>query len=203
MIRTLLSITAVLALSLHATVVHAQNGIWINCTGLPGCLAPSTPFGQYISKALELLTSLFSSYAMWFAALFIMIGGAYMVLSAGSSERVEKGKKTIMWAVIGIFLAQFAGLLIGYVELETINRVDASDLVESGAHTLMSSIVDLLYVAVLGVAFFCGMWMVVSQGKQESHQRALTGLFWAAVGAIIIGVARTFMTGDFTILDFS
>jgi hypothetical protein len=51
-------------------------------------------------------------------------------------------------------------------------------------------IFDLMYIAILGIALFCGMRMVVSFGKEEEFSKARQGLFYAALGAIIINLAQ-------------
>jgi hypothetical protein len=120
-----------------------------------------------------------------------------MLLSAGREDWVTKGKTTITWAVIGIATANFVTLGVGsgsslldFIGLEVQNRVPNPDLVLSANSTLISTIFDLLFVAILGVALYCGMWMVVSLGKQEQFDKAKEGLFWAAIGAIAINLAQ-------------
>ncbi len=191
--RALLLVSA-LIVTLLPGHVSAVEGIWVFCGGLPGC---SAEFGEYLSSALSLLAARLPYYVYYIGIFFIMVGGAYMLLSAGNSERVEKGKKTIMWAVIGIFLASSTLDLVQFVLWEfgsdalvpTLQTWDTDDVVMSTVDILASSIFDLLNIALLGVAIYCGMWMVLAQGKQESFQKAYTGLFWAAVGAIIINVS--------------
>lgn len=169
----------------------APAELWINCNGLPGC--PSG-WEERFSNVLLLLLARLPVYVYSLGVLFIMIGGAYMVLSAGNDERVSKGKNTIIWSVIGIFVMQSAQTLVNYVTLETNSRVAGSDLVTSVTNTLIGSIFDLLYVAVLGVAIFSGMRMVVSFGKEEEFNKGKMGLLWAAIGAIIINLADAIAT---------
>lgn len=176
--------SAVCALTIPA-VVAAQE-LWIYCGNLPGC---GPGWQEYFSGALYILIERLPIYVSALGVLFIMVGGAYMILSAGNSERAEKGKKAIMWSVIGLFIMSFSVELVGFVVLETTSRISAPDLVESAVYTLQSSVFSLLYVALLGVAIFCGMWMVVARGKEEDFAKAHTGLFWAAIGAIIVNLA--------------
>ncbi len=165
--------------------LHAQE-LWIYCGNLPGC--PSG-FTERFTGVLRLLLIRLPAYVYVLAILFIMIGGAYMVLSVGDAEKVTKGKKTITWALIGIFVMQFSEALVSFVGLEASTRDSGADLVESVANTLIGSIFDLLYIALLGVAIYCGMWMVLSFGKEDEMKKAQEGMFWAAVGAIVINLA--------------
>ncbi len=183
-----LRISAVLAgLALPVLVAAAvPSEIWIYCGDLPGC--PSG-FDERFTDVLLLLLLRLPTYVYILAVLFIMIGGAYMVLSNGDSEKVTKGKNTIIWAVIGVFVMQFAEQLINFVMLEVITRDSGPDLVESVTGTLIGSILDLLYVAIIGVGIYAGMRMVLSFGKEEQFTKARDGLFWCAVGAILINLA--------------
>jgi hypothetical protein len=192
--RTLLLLSAFL-LAVVTETASAQE-LYVYCSNLPGC---GGGWGEYITGALVVLLIKLPVYTAIFGVLFLMIGGAYMVLSAGNSERVEKGKKTITWAIIGIFVMNFSVHLVGFVFQETISRYSGGDLIESVGYTLQSSIFDLLYIALLGVAIFSGMWMVIARGKEDEFQKAYTGLFWAAVGAIIINLADAISSAVLTL----
>ncbi len=47
---------------------------------------------------------------------FIVLGGAELVVSAGNTEAVEKGKKTITWAIIGLIVALMSFSIVAIVE---------------------------------------------------------------------------------------
>ncbi len=160
--------------------------LYIYCGGLPGC--PSG-FTERFTNVLNLLLLRLPAYVQVMGVLFIMIGGAYILMSAGNDEYVTKGKNTITWSVIGIFVTQFASTLLNFVRLEVIGRDSASDLVVSIVNTLRGSIFDLFYIALVGVAIYCGMRMVLSFGKEDEFNKAKDGLFYAALGAIIINVS--------------
>jgi hypothetical protein len=174
----------VLATSAYAA---APGELWIYCGGLPGC--PSG-FQERFTGVLVLLLTILPDYVDALGVLFIMIGGAYILLSTGNSERVTKGKNAVIWAVVGIFIAHSAETLVGFVTSEVNSRVAATDLFISIILTAISSITDLFYIALLGVAIYSGMRMVLSLGKEEEFSKARDGLFWAAVGAIIINLSE-------------
>lgn len=189
--KQLLRLSLASFLTLVPSVAAAAADLWIYCGNLPGC--PSG-WEERFSDVLALLLTRFPTYVYILGVLFIMIGGAYMVLSAGNSENVTKGKNAIIWAVIGIFVMQSSDSLLTYVTQEVDTRDAAPDLVESVAVTLMGAVFDLLYVAILGVAIFSGMRMVMSFGKEEEFNKGREGLFWCAVGAIIINMADVLAT---------
>ncbi len=50
-----------------------------------------------------------------FALLMVVYGGIMMLTSAGQSEKIEKGKKVLIWAVIGTAVILGSYVLVGYV----------------------------------------------------------------------------------------
>ena len=49
------------------------------------------------------------------AVIFIVIGGINYMTSAGDSSKVEKGKKTIIYAVIGLIICALAFTIVNWV----------------------------------------------------------------------------------------
>lgn len=169
--------------------------IYIYCGGLPGC--PSG-FVEKFSSVLRLLLLRMPEYVYVACVVFVLIGGAYILLSAGRDDMVTKGKTTIIWAVAGAALATFAESIVGFIVLEVETRTPGTDLITSAGNTIVTAIFDLLYISILCVAVYCGMQMVMSFGKEDQFGKGREGLFWCAVGAIIINLAdaitRAFLT---------
>ncbi len=190
------SLPAVLALALIPQGVRAAASLWIYCGGnnglapLPGC--PSG-FEEHFSPALTALLITLPRYAYILGVLFIMIGGVYMVISAGDTEKVTKGKNTIIWAIIGIFVMQFAQTVIEFIiipEVSPINFTQPDLLVQTLTLTIIEDILILMYIVLVVVAIVSGMRMVLSIGKDEEFKKGKDGLLWAAIGAIVINLAQ-------------
>ncbi|MBR3252697.1 hypothetical protein IKF84_01325 [Candidatus Saccharibacteria bacterium] len=49
------------------------------------------------------------------AAIFIVVGGVNYMTSAGDASKVEKAKKTILWAVIGLIIASLTFVIVNFV----------------------------------------------------------------------------------------
>jgi hypothetical protein len=187
--RFLTSAAAMLTALLPRTGMAA---ITIYCGGLPGCVNASVR--SYIGRVLAVLLVELPIFIYILGGLFIVIGGMYIVLSAGNSERITKGKNTIIWAAIGIFamevIVAFDPLnLFLKPEIAPLTTVAGPILISSAINVAISTVIDLLYVALLGVTIFSGMRMVLSGGKEDQYNKGREGLFWAAVGAIIINIA--------------
>ena len=184
------------AITVTMPVTSPADGpeLWVECGGLPGCRTGNVPFLDYLSTFLiPIVFNKLFTYIPLLGVLFIMIGGGYILLSAGNEERVTKGKTTITWAVIGIFIANFARELVILVKDEA-TSVPSGDVIISVITTLMGSIFDIMYVAMIGIALFSGMRMVLSLGKEDEFKKGQDGLFYAALGAIIINIAELIYT---------
>lgn len=175
---------------LLACVPHAAQAaeLFIYCGDLPGC--PSG-FTERFSNVIRLLLTRLPNYVYILGVLFIMIGGVYMAISAGDTEKVTKGKNTITWAIIGIFVMQFAETVVYDIIIPEVNtRNPGADLVTSLTVTIINDILILIYIVLLIVAVISGMRMVLAFGKDEEFNKGKDGLFWAAVGAIVINLAQ-------------
>lgn len=193
MFRMLLSA----ALILFAPAVSAAGpSIWVYCGNLPGCTS-GTP--EFLSSVFALLIAALPMYVYIAATIFVMVGGARMVLSAGRDDWVTKGKSTITWAIGAVAVTVFSVQIVSMVQSVAINRVTGGDFILSVANTTASLIFDLLYITLLCISLFCGMWMVLSLGKEENFNRAKQGLIWAAVGAIVINLAEAIVNAFATL----
>lgn len=66
--------------------------------------------GQFIVNIIQFLLIFSATVAM----IFIIIGGYYLFTSGGNESQIEKGKKTLTWAVIGLILILSAYALVRY-----------------------------------------------------------------------------------------
>ncbi len=192
--RWILSLSAFTAFILPSSMLAAMPVIY--CSNLPGC---GGGFKEYLTSILAYFIVKLPKYVYALGVLFVMIGGGYMVLAAGRDDMVTKGKTTITWAVIAVAVTQFTSSLLGFVFQETVSRVAGEDIVLSVTNTLMTTIFDVLYIAILGVAIFSGMRLVLAMGKDDEMQKARDGLFWCAVGAIIINLAQAIVNAFSTL----
>lgn len=199
---TLRSLALVFLLAVPARVLADT---YIYCGLLPGCGSADAPapFQDYTASVLRLIITDIPIYAYAFGVLFVMLGGAYMVMSgAGKEDWVNKGKQTITWAIIGIAVTTFAAQLVNFVasgseDIRT--RALSSNIVFGINNALISIIFDVLYVVIVGISIFSGMRMVLSEGKEEGFNKGKDALFWCAVGAIIINMADAIVTAFATI----
>ena len=183
----LCTLACLAALVPHAAMAQAAR-VWVYCGNLPGCGAGTA--SEFASSVFQLLINALPQYIYVVATLFVMIGGARMVLSAGREDWVTKGKDTITWALVAVAVTIFSVQIVSMVESVALNRVPGGDFALSAANTVASLIFDLLYLALLCVAIYSGMLMVLSAGQDDSFSKGKNGLLWAAIGAIVINLAQ-------------
>lgn len=176
----------VLSLALLVPATAAAQLPWVYCSNLPGCSAGGLGvYKEHFTQVLSQLLTRFDTYAYVLGALFIMIGATRILTSGFSEEGVSKGKTTITWAIVGIFIGRFAQEMNAMILAEA-NSVIGGELITAVIITLTGTILDLLEILLLSVVVFCGMRMVIHRGKEEEFNKAKEGLFWAAVGAVIL-----------------
>lgn len=155
------------------------------CKGLAGCgIDPAGLPGRIISFLYETI----KNYALLLAGLLIIFGGLMIMLGAGNEERVNTGKNTIIWTLVGLFAINFAAEVINILQLEIGSIPGGPDLPGNVIRTLTGSALTIVNTALFGVIMYCGMTMVLSQGKEDQFTKARTGLLTAAIGAVIINL---------------
>ncbi len=183
--RFVLAGTLALACALLPQLAAAAFIPVVYCGNLPGCGASS----EFITPLLTIAFGQFNIWGFLLGGLFIIIGGVRILWSLGDTERVNSGRQTITWALVGIFVANFAQQIVNIIVLEPRAVVGGPDLIMNIINAARSTVFDLLYVSLFGIALYSGMMMVVSREKEDEFKKAVHALIYAAVGAVIINIA--------------
>lgn len=69
------------------------------------------------------------------AVIFIIIGGIYYMTSAGDASKVEKGKKTIIYAAIGLIICALAFAIVNWVIGSALKQGGENDANKTGIIT--------------------------------------------------------------------
>lgn len=88
--------------------------ILAQCTGSSCSVSISSPFGNTLSVS-NIFASLFNLFYFVVGIVFIVIiitSGIRIIASNGNRERVSKAQNTLMYAIIGLVLIVFAGVII-------------------------------------------------------------------------------------------
>ena len=94
----------------HAAFAGTESNVNTG-VGLTGVNQGSGSLGDIFNKVTTILFIIIGALAV----IMLIIGGIMYVLSAGDSKRVESAKNTILYAIIGIVVAVFAGTIVHFV----------------------------------------------------------------------------------------
>jgi ABC-type polysaccharide transport system permease subunit len=88
--------------------------ILAQCTGTSCSVSINSPFGNTLNSG-SIFSSLFNLFYFVVGIVFIVIiitSGIRIIVSNGNRERVAKAQTTLMYAIIGLVLIVFAGIII-------------------------------------------------------------------------------------------
>lgn len=83
-----------------------------NCSDINGV---SCNNGQTVSGLIKLVINWALALAGLIAVLFLIVGGFWYITSAGDTEQAEKGKGTVLNAIIGIIIIVLSWIIVNVV----------------------------------------------------------------------------------------
>lgn len=186
MIHTFLTIERVLA----QAVMPAPP-----CVGLPGC---GNPVLNVVTDAvIPISATLLLNIIAILALLFVMIGGARYVLAFGRDEELQKAKKSVFWALVGLLVALSSHKIVTIIITETYVgptcigsgcTLGGGPLVDFLA-TVVRILALLLNVTFLLIIVLGGMRMVYARGSEEEVKKGRDMVAYALIGVVIINAA--------------
>ncbi len=96
--------------STSTTTTSTSTKTSVDLSELQGLSASGTP-AEIIGRAIRGILSVIGAIAL----LIVVYGGIILLTSVGKSEKIEKGKKIITWAVLGVAIILGSYVLVGYV----------------------------------------------------------------------------------------
>ncbi len=91
----------------------------LNCSDLQGVNCNQT---QTVSGLIKLVINWMLALAGLIAVLFLIVGGFWYITSAGNEEQAEKGKGTVINAIIGIVI-----IVLSWVIVNVVSRLVSSN----------------------------------------------------------------------------
>ena len=108
-------VMAIVLVAMPLVAVHAQ-GLPNNIQCQPGQNCGAVTLNGLISTVIGWLLGI----AFGIAVLFLIIGGFWYITAAGNEETAEKGKNTVINAIIGIVI-----IVLSYVIVNVVSRLVA------------------------------------------------------------------------------
>jgi membrane glycosyltransferase len=90
-------------------------GFGADIPAIPG--TPAGGAGQTRSSVVAVINFVLTFLAL-VAVVFVIVGGVRILAAGGNEESVTKGRKTILYAIIGLIVIFFARVIIGFFTAE-------------------------------------------------------------------------------------
>lgn len=146
----------------------------------------------------------------YIAAFFIIYGGFLFITNGNDAAGVEKGRRTVLNAVIGLAIALSASTILNFIfsiigsgSNATINGSDVG-ISQLDANTIITNALNAAYfiagVVAVVMIVLAGMSYVTSSGDSGKLTKAKNQILFALAGLIIVVSAFTitnFITGSF------
>lgn len=132
------------------------------------------------------IANFLSYFAAAIAVLMIILQGMRLLSAQGKEESVEKAKKTIMWAVLGLILIGIANVAV----FEIFFPDEGSTLPDTQrAAKLIIDITNFIsgFIATVAIAMFMygGYLYVISSGQEDQGEKAKKVFIAAAIGLLL------------------
>jgi len=145
---------------------------------------PSSNLSIFIVNIGMVLVEIVSGLSV----LFVVIGGAFMMTNFGNETNIEKGKKSVFYALGGYALALSSQAIISFVVAQSMTISPSSPHLE-----IMRVIISAMLYIFNGVfalmMLFYGFKLVLARGQQSELDSVKKGLTWTVFGALTINLA--------------
>ena len=138
-----------------------------------------------------------------FAILAFVVAGFYFILGFGSDSAIQRARKILIWAAVGIIVIEFSKVLVDFVINASTATGDTSVNVRGDADIegAIIGVINFLlgFVALAAVTAFIisGFTFILGFGSDSSVQRARKIMIWSAIGIVVVGFS--YVITDFII----
>jgi hypothetical protein len=192
-------------------LVHAQSNSPECQPGYTGSKLCNAFGDGNITNIPELIGEVFVFLAAMvgtLALVMVLYGGAQMIFSQGDPGAVGKAKKTITWALIGVFMIVMAYTLVSATQYliganpldpgETngeffINPISSPNL-QAFLVTTIQRLLSLLGIIAVVYIIISGFRYMTSAGNENQMKAAKATITWALVGLISVILSYVIVT---------
>ncbi|MBT3835075.1 hypothetical protein HOF56_02390 [Candidatus Peribacteria bacterium] len=157
----------------------------IICGIIPGC--GQGPENVIHTAGVPLIAQILLNTAAVLSLIFVMVGGARLLLSFGNDDAFNRARQTIVWSLGGMITAIMSHRIVMIVISET--YVTGGNPILDFLATVVNIMSMLLNVTFLIAVLIGGFRMVMARGKDEEVSKGKTMIIYAIIGTIIINLA--------------
>jgi type IV secretory pathway VirB2 component (pilin) len=140
-----------------------------------------------IEAVLSNITTYLKSIAGVIAVIFIVIGGIMYMLSGGNKDMMERGKKTVIYALAGLAIVVGASTFLTEIKAVIGGGGSSGGLVQIANRvlSLLLSIVGFLAIIAIVIG---AIWMFTGAGDEDRYELGKKTVVYAIIGtAIAVG----------------
>ncbi len=159
--------------------------------GLVGGCSAWDPIPVVVPPVLNLLIYVATALTI----LFVVWGGAQMLISFGDDSKVGNGKQSIILALIGFGIMLASQTIVGFVVQRTYGIRDAGgNPILATIDGALNAMLSLFTIVFIGIVIAAGFRLVISKGSNEESEAARKTMIWACIGAVMIHIAKALVS---------
>lgn len=122
--------------------------------------------------------------------LFIVYGGAQMILSFGDDGKVTQGRMSVIYAMVGFGLSLGAQTIISFFAARSSNASTRANPIVSLIEEAVDVMIELFNVAFIIMVIVAGYRLVFGRGEGDQLEAAKRMLIWGIIGALLVNLGR-------------
>ncbi|MDD4628816.1 MAG: hypothetical protein PHE68_05495 [Candidatus Peribacteraceae bacterium] len=177
-------------LAFLTTSAIAAAGAELACRDVPGGCTPENA----VAKLAGIIGSILVDVAAGGAVLFVVIGGALMLISTGDDGKATKGKNAVIYALVGFIVAVSSQSILQFVFTTASPLADSSDPLIDAMSLAVTAMLTIFNITFVAIALYAGIRLIVAKGKTDEYTKSINMIIWAIVGAIVINLSYTIVS---------
>ena len=159
------------------------------CVGLPGGFCEGRNF---FAEELPPMAEGFVAFNAGLAIIFVIWGGAQMMLALGDEGKITQGRWTVFFACLGFALTLAIQSVLAFFTERFIGMAGSGELTNLAfLQGVTDGMLLLFNVTFVLVMIWAGLWMVFARGEADMFSKAKTSLYWAIAGALFVNIAHS------------
>ncbi|MBU0767014.1 hypothetical protein KKF55_04520 [Patescibacteria group bacterium] len=147
-----------------------------------------------LAMAVPLIGNTLVAVAAGLSVLFVVVGGALMLISAGDEGQVQKGKMSIVYALVGLGIALVSQSFTKFIAMQFGGLMGTSDPVFVFMGLAVGAMVTIFNAVFVLMMVGAGFRMAFARGSSDEFTKARGMLIWAVAGAIVVNVAYSLVS---------
>jgi len=154
------------------------------CAGIGQCGSGGNPLPGFIVVAVLALLEIASGLAV----LFVVIGGALLIINFGNESQADKGKKAIIFSLIGWAIALSSQVIISFAVAKA-GTIDQSAPHLSIMSVTVNAVLDIFNSVFALMMLFYGFKLVIARGQQSELDSVKKALTMTIAGALAVNLS--------------